>query len=60
MLCAQAVEIFAGRLTFVAVRDVRAFNEAVQECDTYCIDKELVILAYEIPFCKAGLVLAML
>ena len=48
---AQAVEIFAGRLTFVAVRDVRAFNECVQECDTFSIDKELVDLPNT--FCRS-------
>jgi hypothetical protein len=40
----QAVDIIAGRLTFLAVRDPRAFRESqdLQQCDTFCIDKELV------------------
>ena len=42
----QAVDIVAGRLTFVAVTDCEAFAEAVapEYVLTYSIDKELVRL----------------
>jgi hypothetical protein len=42
----QAVDIVAGRLTFVAVTDREAFAEAValEYVLTYSIDKELVRL----------------
>ncbi len=40
----QAVEIIAGRLTFLAVRSFEAFNsnQDVQSSLRYCIDRELV------------------
>ena len=40
----QAVNIIAGRLTFVAVHNLRAFQESedVQASTAYCIDEELV------------------
>ncbi len=40
----QAVNIIAGRLTFVAVHNLTAFrdNEDVQASTAYCIDEELV------------------
>lgn len=40
----QAVEIIAGRLTFLAVRSFEAFNSSqdVQSALRYCIDRELV------------------
>ena len=42
----QAVDIVAGRLTFVAVTDREAFAEAValEDVLAYSIDKELVRL----------------
>ena len=40
----QAVEIIAGRLTFLVVRSFEAFNEnqSAQSALRYCIDRELV------------------